>query len=206
MNTIFLNIETCPPNGTRPDPSRVQVPVNYKDPEKISAYQLEHAVKDWRNLSTSLPFAKICCITWAVGDEEPRYLIWPDEDKLVRQFEAELGEPRPIEWVTFNGLKFDHPILRARAVRYGCSHLASQMATRRYGDQFHVDIFQRLGGEGRLDEWCQSFGIELDNPITGAGVLDALVREQYDLVVRHSVSRIIGTRAIYNLLVRHASL
>lgn len=201
---VYINLESRVPIHAYPDPSRVKAPANYKNPDIIQKYQIEHAMTTWRALAVDPTAGQVFCITYMVeGDETPTVLMHADEEALLKAFQEYIpqlidrAQGQPLIWVTFNGLKFDFQFLFNRAVRYGLGLLARQMQAKRWGDYCHIDVFQILGGECTLDEWCDFFGIVLDNPISGAQISEALIKQQHDEIVRHTISRVVGCRGIY---------
>lgn len=86
------------------------------------------------------------------------------ERDIVSNVVALLERHRP-KIITFNGRKFDLPVLRARAMRYGipCPYLYTKAVSYRYGDDGHLDLCDALSdyGAGKsagLDPWARLAG------------------------------------------------
>lgn len=211
---VYLNCETRPPLGTSPHPSMVRAPSHYKDQVKIDAYKAERMVAAWEHMAVEVFSAQVFVISFAAEDDDVTVMMTNDEKGLLEAFEKQVqgllerAHPGPITWVTFNGWKFDHPMMFSRALKHGCNLAAAQMRCPKWGDAFHVDVFNILGGNldrddaGSLDDWCAFYGVELDNPIGGHQISQSALKQQHDLIHRHTISRIEGARGLWKVLQR----
>ncbi len=202
---IYLNIETIPPVGTRPDPARVKVAKNIKKPELIAERKVAGAEDAWRRLALIPWTAQVFCCSVLAGDaEEATLLMHYDERYLLGNLQdllnALMTSGNALRFVTYNGLSFDFPILRARAVKYGMRDLAQYMHTGRWGDDSHIDVFRQLGEEGSLDDWAFFFNLPNDNPIDGSEISTCMEAGRHNEVVRHARSRVELLRGIYKKL------
>lgn len=205
MSVVYLNIESTSPPTIPPDPESVETPRNYKDPDTIRQYKIRRAMEIWKDLATKPHSANVIAISYAVDDGDPVVMMNVNEWLLFQQFDEIVhglqDDLKYRKYVTFNGFGFDFPTMYARAVKYGLRNLAVEMRMRtKWGDDRHIDVFNVLGSEGSLDDWCLFFGINLDNPIRGSQVTESFLKQQHDLIYKHSLSRVIGAREIYRKL------
>lgn len=168
---VYLDIETTPPWDRPPDPAKVKVPKNYKDPKTIAAYRAENAYEQWADGATSPHLAKVFVICAAIDDGPVFSVQNASEGHCVTSFGAWLeehaplpvhhAEPSPI-LCAFNGVSFDFKLLALRASKYGMPALARRLmpTNSRYGDSTHRDPFVALGHEGKMHEWADFFGLD----------------------------------------------
>lgn len=167
---VYIDIETIP-SPTPPDPSTIKAPANYKDPEKIAAYQREAVEAEWRKESLKSHKGRVLVIGWAIDGEEPQSVQMDegcDEQGLVLDFwmrlRADLGQTQRPSLVGFNCRSFDFNWLRHRAYKYRIPDMALFFPWERY-DKRVVDLREMwLGadyrGEGTLDDLAKFLGIE----------------------------------------------
>lgn len=199
---VYLNIETIPPIGSRPDPARVRIPKNIKDEVKKELRRVEGARDAWERLALQPWTAQISVVTILTEDaEEPALLMHFDEKYLLTCAESVLRELVPATYVTFNGLRFDFGMLKTHAVKHGLRDLAAYMSCPKWGDSSHIDVFQYLGAEGDLDEWADFYKVKNDNPISGAEMATCFEQGRTDEIVRHAKSRVTALRDIYRKII-----
>lgn len=217
----YLNIETIPPFGTLPSPSLVKVPRTIKKTDTREKYLAENTAKAWKELALHRWTAQIGCYGLILDDDPPPVTlrIWANEKELLTSLREELATAyemaaerrEPLIFVAFNGIGFDYPMIRDRAIKYEIPDLAGWMhCPTKWPDAEHWDPFLTLGGiiryshesvlaekkGGSLDDWLEFYGITVDNPITGSQVSEAMLAGQTDLVARHNASRVLGLREI----------
>jgi len=162
MRRIFLDIETIP-GPVKPDPSEVEAPANYKDPEKIRAYQEAGVDKAWRGQALDSLKGSIICIGFAEDDGPTRAFVG-DESDVMEKFAAFCRPSMTLpEIIGFNLRQFDILWLRHRAYRYGLNDLATSLPWQRY-DKRVLDLREVwTGGDprgrGTLDEICKFVGL-----------------------------------------------
>lgn len=173
ISNIYIDIETIP-GPVQPSPESIQAPANYKDPEKIAAYQKNGVEDEWRKESLLSHKGRILCIGWAIDDDEPMTALAHEDGggegvamTAFWQFlDANLPREsaRSIQWVGFNLTTFDMNWLRHRAVKYGLRSLAGHIPADRYPrNVFDVRTWWNgpdYQGKGKLDEIAAFFGIE----------------------------------------------
>jgi hypothetical protein len=207
--------------SSKPDSKYVKVPSNYTKQATIDAYVAEHMIDAWNKLALVRHVAQVFCVTLLIDDEpDAEVRMSNDERGLFEAFAQRVEELRdqagrePLIWGTFNGLDFDYPMAYLRALKYGLYDLAEVIKpTSRWGDPMHVDLLPILSGsyrpereQGSLDDWCAFFDVEIDNPISGKEVSQAMLRRQHDQVQRHTVSRVVGARGLHKILSRAGGL
>lgn len=202
-HTWYINIETVPPLGARPDPDSVRAPASYKKPEAIRKYQLEHAEEKFARLSTDINLAHVFIVSVLGPTGEPVVLYDMDEQRLMVQLNALLvSEPHPY-WCAYNGFGFDFPILYLRGARYGLTVLRDtfEMKTKYVGATGQLlDPSVRFRDFQPLDELGRGLRIAFDNPISGGQISECILNGKFDLVVRHARSRVTLLRDIDRML------
>ena len=201
-NILYLDIETF---GNEPErveptlPTRDDVKVgNLKDPAKIEA-KIEEALpimraeaiakahedhqKEWRGNALKSVRGKIICISFAFNDDPVINLSIDDLDKeqdMMRAFEEVIKDIAPAHLQTYvvahNGMAFDFPWLRHRAIKYALKHLYELLTFSRYDPRAHdtQDLFR--GSDYRnyysMDSVAEFLGFEGKKGMTGADVHD----------------------------------
>ena len=166
---LFIDVETiC--SATPPDPSTIKAPANYKDPDKIAAYQREAVEAEWRKEALKSHKGRVLVIGWAIdmGPVQSVQHDGSDEEGMILDFwtrlRAELGQTQRPSIVGFNCRSFDCNWLRHRAYKYQLPAMASFFPWERYAKNV-VDLREQwLGadyrGEGTLDDLAKFLGIE----------------------------------------------
>jgi hypothetical protein len=200
MAAIILDVATCalPDAASWLDGDEIKAPANYKDEQKIAAYIAE--ARQQRLARAALD--PDCCMISALGfQRDGKWMVvtcrhedgWIEGERNILQFVAEeLTDGAKL--VTFNGLKFDLPILQRRAI-YLDVDLTINLD--RYRSP-HVDIYDVLTCKGltsahALGWYRKRFGwIDIaEKPLTGEqealapqqGLWDELIAS-----VRHDVA------------------
>lgn len=138
---------------------------------------------------------------WSVGEPGD------DEATIVRQFLQGAGR-EPYRLISFNGLNFDLPALRIRALKYGISapwlfgwkdkwknHFTKS------SPEFHEDLVELLGSfrgsAGSLNEICKLIGLPGKMDIEGSWVPDLIADGQIDTVRNYCETDILNTYLLY---------
>lgn len=212
---IYCDIETIP-SETRPDPSEIQAPANYRDPAKIQAYQLEKVEEAFRKQAFDSMVGRLAVVGWAIEDEDPRSITLgvdvEDEAGLLAMFENEVLECRggeAITWVGHNFQSFDGVWLRRKGIKHGLGHLPSLINLDRYRgnvedtmliwsphdprDRVGLDKLARFLGQGAKTE-----GID------GSKVWDFWQEGRLDEVAAYCRADVALTRSIFKNLARYS--
>lgn len=214
----YVNVDTLPPLGLARHMlyEQVQIRRDLVAPKAIREARDRAADKMFREMSVNPFFCSAFVITvMGEDDAEPEVFYDLHERENIRKlalwadaFKRETGGA--IVWNTYNGLNFDYPILRLRAVKYGFGDLAREMSCPRWGDARHVDWFQKLGAprltggpiRGTLDLVAKFWGLpDHGNTIFGDGVLDAHEAGHVQTILTHARSRVLILRDV----VRHVT-
>ena len=140
MQELYLDIETLP-GSERPDPCEIEPPKNYKDPEKIHAYQLEKAKEAHRAQAVDSMRGRLLCIGWTFGTEPIRSAIVgrdgiETECDLLHAFQASLlerhGDLGRLAWVGHNIRAFDLPWVWRKALQHRLYPLAGIIPRQRF--------------------------------------------------------------------------
>jgi predicted PolB exonuclease-like 3'-5' exonuclease len=131
VQTFILDLETAPIADAADYLEPVAAPDNYKKPEAIAAYQAEAAAKQLERAALDVDLAQIICLGLQTPDgntqihhagnvSEVQMLTW-----LWEAWGAAPWEER--QFVTFNGLRFDIPMLLRRSLYLGVKAPVIQM-------------------------------------------------------------------------------
>ena len=220
MSTLYLDIETIPSQDRKPDPSLVEPPGNYKNPDTIRAYQEAKADEVYRKLSLNPLWAQTIVISAAYGDGAIKAIYDKEEEQVFWGFEKYLNnlslEPKstkdlikqsPDTWtlVGYNIKEFDIPILFLRAKKYKC-HTISKLLSglSRYDRRIDDVMTMALPTMGKqyvkMDELCKFFGIEGKGDIDGSKVYDYFLEGRLDEIAQYCQKDVERTRELYNIL------
>lgn len=136
MATVFIDLETLP-GETRPDPSEIQAPANYRDLSKIAAYQAEKVEEVYRRQALDSMAGRILTIGFAIDDADPVALtvglnVETEAEALEGLEDAIDPLGRPITWAGHNVRTFDLQWLWRRAILHDCGRLAQAIPRERY--------------------------------------------------------------------------
>jgi DNA polymerase elongation subunit (family B) len=185
----------------------VSAPANYKDPEKIAAYEKEAKVAQAAKAALDIDLARIVAIGWKC-DGLTETLLAKDEvqerELLGKLWDAFFAGRRMDDWhvaVTFNGMGFDLPLLMRRSLYLGVA--APKLQLDRYKHPHVVDLMAMLSLDGRLKYhglqfYANRFGIPVNDGISGSEIAQAVADGKWDLVQRHCASDVETTYALAN--------
>lgn len=129
----------------------IEAPSNYKNPEAIAAYQEREFTKRVEAAALDLDLARICAMgTMSESDGAPQVMIAKDEaqERDVLTFLASmLSAESQISLLTFNGLKYDLPLLMRRARYLGVQF--PRLSLDRFRSP-HVDLYNELTLNGTV--------------------------------------------------------
>jgi DNA polymerase elongation subunit (family B) len=151
MRYLILDLETLPISNaadfvTLDD---ISAPSNYKDPDKIAAYVAKERDSRIAAAALDLDLAQICAI--GMVDHEGVSVVWtPERTSEKGMLEILAGQLRKDEFlklVTFNGFKYDLPLLQRRARYLGVDF--PRINLDRYRSP-HVDLYEELTLRGAV--------------------------------------------------------
>ena len=217
--SVMIDIETLPdldmPDDARRALVAAKVPKNYKDAAKIEAWIASHADEAWRRQALDPLHGRILCI--GVWDLEGHpTCLWPvdhapgsldAEREILHHLEGMLGR-RAQKLVAHNGVAFDFPFLRKRAMKHGMYTLAKRMCQEKPWSETHGDTRvmwcqpSRPGAGSSLDALAEFFNIKRHNPISGADVYDRWAAEDYVAIRKHVLDDVRVLGRLYQILQR----
>lgn len=152
MRYVILDVETCAVDSAGGFIEKPSAPSNYKDPEAIAKYvaNAERGLIDRAALDIDL--ARIACLGyWDCSDRlsEPQVISAENEDeerRLLAAFFADLSiDPTRVRLVTFNGFKYDLPLIARRAAYLGLPTWRPNIDKYR---SINIDLWQLLSNNG----------------------------------------------------------
>lgn len=117
MNSFVIDIETAGRADAAEYLPEITAPSNYKDAAKIEAYLVEKRAAQLEQAALDATTARILCVGILRSDGEPQFIHDENETKLLRKTWLELETKEADEiYVTFNGTRFDWPMLARRSI------------------------------------------------------------------------------------------
>jgi len=171
MPRLYLDIETLP-GAEGPDPNEVEPPRNYKDPDKIAAYQREKAEEAYRAQAVDSMRGRLLCIGWAFGTEPAQAAILGSDDietelDLLLTFQGSLLKRHcdlgRLAWVGHNIRAFDLPWIWRKALQHRLYPLAEAIPRQRF-DRRVEDTMEMWAADFRdrvsLDDIAAFLGLQ----------------------------------------------
>lgn len=202
MQPFIIDVETLAIEDADTYLEPVSAPSNYKDADKIAAYQREERQRQLERAALDIDLARIL----ALGISRPGH---PTEVLTVR----EQSETQLLTWlwdrwfaldyderrlVTFNGLGYDVPLLLRRSLYLGVK--APLIQCDRFKHPQIIDLMAILTMDGKLKYhglqfYLSRFGYQKGGAdITGADVAKAHAEGRWDLIVEHCRQDIDATK------------
>ena len=208
---LVCDIATAPIADAAQFHEPVSAPANYKDPEKIAAYVKEKEQEQTDRAGLDMDLCRITGIGWQGifrASDKPVVRIANDESgdcerDCLREF-ATLMDDHTI--ISFNGLKFDWPILMRRALYLGVSFPTISL------DRFksnHIDLYAKLTNSGTLSGHSLRFyaarlgWLDLEKTLTGAEeaqVFQSGKWAELEASIRHDVTATVRLAQWMNIL------
>lgn len=214
---IVLDIETYPDvseEHLEQIRANLKAPSGYKDPVKIKAYIEKEKVKALSKAGLSPRTGRAVCVGIGVrthdGGKPPRPQ-WDfaafvdkenDEEKLLTTIDEVLNEQIHGHLITFDGRRFDLPYLAARAMKH---NMALKYRWPLGYNSTHVDLFELLGKEGKLDAWAMGL-LGRAKTSHGSEIARMVEAGQWDEIKAHCLEDVQMTAELYDRLVRVASV
>ena len=200
MNYVVCDIETAADETCLPLMEPPAPPANYKDPEKIAAWQAEAAQKQ---IGTMALKASQCRIV-ALGLDDA-VMIAPSVDaerSVLSAFWNFLSAGHGV--VGFNFLAFDLPVIIVRSKMLRVP-IPAFINYRKYGMDRIRDLMLELDPAGQgwqsLTWWCKRLALDVpDDPSTGADITALVTNGDWDGVMKHCEIDLIKTRALLSCL------
>ena len=182
----------------------VKAAANLKDPVKIAASIEERTAERNEKLALDWDCCRIVALGWVdVGSNEPVCLICPDEraEEIALLAFWHNYRQHDTALVTFNGLKFDLPVLLTRSVDLGVKH--PPLNLNRFKTP-HIDVWQFLTRDGArqfphgLGFYAKKYGFGTLDKVSGADVASLMAAGEWQTVREHCLSDVGLTHAVAN--------
>lgn len=142
MKPFVLDLETDGRLDAAHYLPQVTAPANYKDAAKIEAYLAEKRAAQLETAALSAETACVLCVGILRNGAEAQFIHADTEAKVLRMTWLELETREADEiFVTFNGSRFDWPMLARRSYALGVAVPAWFPADGRWPKRTHCDLF-----------------------------------------------------------------
>jgi len=142
MKPFVMDIETTGRADAADYLPPIEAPGNYKDLAKIEAYLAEKRAAQLERAALSAETARILCVGILRMSGEPLVIHDDDERRLLREAWLELETREEDEiFVTFNGSRFDWPMLARRCYALGVPVPSWFPCDGRWPHRTHCDLF-----------------------------------------------------------------
>lgn len=163
----------------------VKVPANYKKPEAIENYRLQHAAEAYEKTSLNGIAGEICSISWALDDADIRGMIRHPGDseadmlqaffteiRAVASRDGEGGFPR-LTWVGHNIIDFDLRFILQRCMVNNVIPPFRIPADARHGSDQVFDTMRAWAGwKGYVSQDALVKAFKIEVPETGVNSVD----------------------------------
>lgn len=208
MRTIILDLETVPDPKALECFGPVRPKANLKDAAKIAADIAEKEADRADKMGLDPDACRIVALGWVVvGGGDPLCDICVNEDEEREALDVFwksyfYGSAHTPRLLTFNGFKFDLPVLMRRSMYLGVKYPTLNID--RYRSP-HVDIWQKLSFNGAISAHSLAFyakrlGIGTLDKVDGADVAKLAAAGEWDAIRDHCLSDVGLTHALANRL------
>ena len=196
MTPVAWDIETVPYNLSTLSPQqhrRYEAELAYR----MSRDETQNEDDVSRLVRSTHPFLGwICCIAVAFfgGDgriqTKSRAATGPDEEhRLLQDFWTNIAAyPSGVQWVTFNGKRFDVPFVQARSLVHSLTPTRTDISdTYPYNHRPHADLMTVWPSlHYRLDELCHHLGVSSPKgEMSGSGVAESIAAGRVEEVAMY---------------------
>jgi len=173
---LVCDISTAPIADAAQFIEPVSAPSNYKKQEAIDAYVKEKEAEQKDRAGLDMDLCRITGIGWQgvfrPSDEPVVRLAHSEKDEIdcLREFSVLMGDHSTL--ISFNGLKFDWPILMRRALYLGIGGFPLISLDRFKSN--HIDLYAKLTNSGTLSGHSLRFyaarlgWLDIEKTLTGA--------------------------------------
>lgn len=206
MAYIILDVETIPHPDAHQWCEPVKAARNLKDPEKIAADIAEKTAKQADEFGLDPDTNRIVALGFhVVNRREPEVYLMRDEfeeRQHLIQFRDLYSSFADVRLVTFNGFRFDLPVLMRRAMYLDVSFPILNID--RYRSE-HIDLWQRLSYNGAISAhslkfYAKRFGFTTLDKVDGSQIAQLVKEERWQEIHDHCLSDIGLTHALANRL------
>ena len=202
---LICDVETVP----HPDAHQWVDPVapdsRLKDPEKIAASIKEKTAERDERLGLDIDCNRIVALGFhLVGHADPECYLMRDEFEERHHLILfwNLYHQHYTKLVTFNGFKFDLPVLMRRSMYLDVPH--PELNLDRYRSP-HIDLWQRLSYNGAISAhslkfYAKRMGFTTLDKVDGSQIAQLVKEERWPEIEAHCLSDIGLTHALANRL------
>lgn len=219
MRYRILDLETVPHPEAKQWAEPVKADSRLKDPVKIEADLKEKSEKQAEDFGLDADLCRIVALGFHdVGHAEPTVHLMRDEfeeRQLLIDFWESWSKLDQLSWredsrgaalVTYNGARFDLPVLIMRSLYLDVKHPELVIAPEWKSP--HIDIYQKLSLGGARDRrdvkglkfYAKRFGIGTLDKVDGSEIAKLAAEEKWADIEAHCLSDIGLTHALANRL------
>lgn len=184
-----------------------KAPSNYKKQEAIDAYIAEAKIAQADGFGLDPDCCRIVALGFHdVGYGDPTVMLMKDEleeREQLKQFWASFDK-HYTKFVTFNGIRFDLPVLLMRSLYLQVDHPEIVIAPA--WKTSHIDLWNKLSLDGARKDvhslafYARRFGIGTLDKVKGSDIAKLVAEERWQEVHDHCLSDIGLTHALANRL------
>lgn len=203
---LLCDVETVPHPDAHQWAEPVKAARNLKDPEKVAADLSEKSRKQADEFGLDPDCNRIVALGFhVVGGPDPECFLMRDEfeerQHLLQFWELYL-QSRDTRLVTFNGFRFDLPVLMRRSMYLDVPY--PLLSIDRYRSE-HIDVWQRLSFNGAIPAhslafYARRFGFTTLDKVDGSQIAALVAEERWEEVRQHCLSDVGLTHAVANRL------
>jgi predicted PolB exonuclease-like 3'-5' exonuclease len=188
VERLVFDIETAPLPDAADYLEAIEVPANYKDPEKIATYVAECHAEQLKRCSLDVGLCRIVAIgMWRDRESAPEILTAADMDEPAMLARFWTNADRR-QLVGFNCITFDLPVLLRRSLYLGVR--APSIQVDRFRHPTVTDLLQVLSHHGALrlrslNFYCRRFGFAVTDTLTGADIAAAVANGRWSEIETH---------------------
>lgn len=187
----------------------LKAPSNYRDPLKIDAYIKEAEAERMDRFGLDADCNRIVALGWHdVGYGDPLVMLCKDEAQeavALRMFWQTYGQ-QFTKLVTFNGTRFDLPVLIMRSIYLDVDYPDVQIKPEWRSP--HLDLYEVLSVQGARDRkdvkslrfYAKRFGFGTLDKVEGSQIAQLVAEGKWDEVEAHCLSDLGLTHALANRL------
>lgn len=177
-----------------------------KDPEKIKASIEDKTAERNEKLALDWDCCRIVALGWVdVGSNEPwcECCETEEEEKSALTYFWKTYREHETKLVTFNGHKFDLPILRTRSIDLDVPH--PKVNINRFKSP-HLDVAHELTMDGArqyphsLSFYAKKYGFTTLDKVAGADIGKLVEQKNWEAIRQHCLSDVGLTHAVANRL------
>jgi predicted PolB exonuclease-like 3'-5' exonuclease len=194
---VIVDIETAAIEDAAQYVEPVEAPANYKDPAKIAEYVATAQAKAVDRCGLDPDLCRIVALGWMFpGEPSPQVRVCKTVTEEKDTLEYFWRDVQEATLVTFNGLKFDLPVLMRRSLYLGIPY--PRLSLDRYRTP-HIDLFNQLTYNGTIQGhslkfYLSRFNIATDDLTSGKDIAALVKAGEWAAVATHCQSDVIGTK------------